>query len=273
MKTVSDDDLFPIGIGTWLMGGDWDNAARCATTDVSNDDQEVRAIRYSLDIGQNHIDTAEMYGAGHTDEIVGKAIQSYSRDRIFIADKLWKSSFGEQETRMAIERMLRSLGTDYIDLLYIHSTFDGPEWERAVEPINTFIDEGVVRFFGVSNFSFADMERAAKLSSHPIAANQMLYNCGYKEEVTPEVKQYCSTNQIEIVAYTPVGRGELLANPVVQSVAHKHGVTTAQVALAWLIVRNALPIPKSSQKAHIDENFRALDTKLDDEDLDLLDAL
>ena len=214
-----------------------------------------------------------MYGAGHTDEIVGKAIQSYSRDRIFIADKLWKSSFGEQETRMAIERMLRSLGTDYIDLLYIHSTFDGPEWERAVEPINTFIDEGVVRFFGVSNFSFADMERAAKLSSHPIAANQMLYNCGYKEEVTPEVKQYCSTNQIEIVAYTPVGRGELLANPVVQSVAHKHGVTTAQVALAWLIVRNALPIPKSSQKAHIDENFRALDTKLDDEDLDLLDAL
>lgn len=273
MKTVSGDNLFPIGIGTWMMGGDWDAVNRVATSTYDNDEQDIAAIKYSLDKGQNHIDTAEMYGAGHTDELVGAAIAGRARENIFIADKLDQHSFGEIETRNSVDKMLKSLRTDYIDLLYIHSTFDDVKWESAVAPMNALIDEGVVKYFGVSNFSISDMKRAAELSTHAIAANQMHYNCGYKDEVPPEFMDYCTEYDIEIVAYRPVDRTELLKNDVVLTVAQKHNATPAQVAIAWLIQRGILTIPKASKTAHIDENFAAHLLHLDEQDFLSLNAM
>lgn len=273
MQTVSGQSLHPIGIGTWMMGGDFDEISRISTPNYDCDAAEIDAIRHAIELGQNHIDTAEMYGDGHTDELVGLAITDLARDSIFIADKLWKHSFGDKLTRKAVEKMLESLGTDYIDLLYIHSTFGDLKWEQAIEPINELIDQGVVRYFGVSNFDVDDMVRANELSTSPIVANQVHFNCLYKDEVTENFKQYCSEHGIDIVAYRPVECGQVFSNSVVKKIAVKYNVSEAQVAIAWLLARNALPIPKASKIDHVDDNFAAQELVLDDEDLHELDAL
>lgn len=273
LKTLSGNPIFPIGIGTWLMGGDWDADAKIPTAIYDDDQTHIDAIKYCVSKGQNHIDTAEMYGAGHTDEIVGEAIKDLAREDLFIADKLWKDSFGENETREAVQTMLKSLGTEYIDLLYIHSPFDSNEWEKSIKPINDLIDEGIIKHFGVSNFSVENMKRAKELSKHPIVANQMLYNCAYKDEVDANFVKYCKDNNILIVSYRPIDRGILLDNKTIIEIAEKHSATPAQVCIAWLLQRDAVTIPKASNIKHIDENFEASNIKLDNDDLEKLDRL
>lgn len=273
LKTLSGNPIFPIGIGTWLMGGDWDADAKIPTAIYDDDQTHIDAIKYCVRKGQNHIDTAEMYGAGHTDEIVGEAIKDLAREDLFIADKLWKDSFGENETREAVQTMLKSLGTEYIDLLYIHSPFDSNEWEKSIKPINDLIDEGIIKHFGVSNFSVENMKRAKELSKHPIVANQMLYNCAYKDEVDANFVKYCKDNNILIVSYRPIDRGILLDNKTIIEIAEKHSATPAQVCIAWLLQRDAVTIPKASNIKHIDENFEASNIKLDNDDLEKLDRL
>lgn len=273
MKTQSGNPIFPIGIGTWLMGGDWDADNRVPLAVYDDDQKEIDAIRYAIDKGQNHIDTAEMYGDGHTDEIVGEAIKDLAREDLFIADKLWSSSFGDIETRQAVEKMLKSLKTDYIDLLYIHSPFDSSEWEKSINAINDLIDEGIVKNFGVSNFNVEYMKRANEISKHLIVANQMLYNCGYKEEVDSEFIKYCEENNILIVSYRPIDRGVLLDNKTILDIAKIHSATPAQICIAWLLQRNAVTIPKSSSIEHIDENFESSNVTLDNDDLEKLDKL
>ena len=270
METKSGKPLFPIGIGTWMMGGDWDAISRKSTPNFENDDREIEAIRYCLELGQNHIDTAEMYGAGHTDEIVGNAIDGKVREDIYVADKLWHTSFSHDGVFESVELMLQRLKTSYIDLLYIHSTFDDSKWEDVIKPINSLIDQGVVRDFGVSNFSVENMKRANELSNHLIVANQMHYNCVFKSEVTPEFEDYCKDNSIEIVAYQPVERGSLLTHKVVCKIAEKHKATPAQIAILWLICRGIHAIPKASKKEHIDENFSSSRIELDADDFEQL---
>lgn len=273
LETVSGKQLCPIGIGTWMMGGSFDEVSRISTPDYQSDQLEIDAIKHSLGIGQNHIDTAEMYGDGHTDEIVGRAIEGFDRSDLYIADKLWRNSLGKTETNDAVERMLKRLDTDYIDLLYIHSTFGDSSWERAIDPINELISRGVVRHFGVSNFSVEDMERASDLSDFKISANQVHFNCMHKNDADDVFLNYCEEKAIEVVAYQPVERGSLLENPVIRRVAEKHSATPAQVSIAWLVQRGRHAIPKASKIAHIDDNFEALNVALDDSDFELLDAV
>src|SRR5690606_24592231 len=176
----------PIGIGTWNIGGTFvaDPTAKYkgAQPNYDNEGAEVEAIRYSIFKGQNHIDCAELYGAFHTDEVVGKAIKGLKRTDLYIADKLWKTSLGKGLVRPTVEKMLEKLGTDYLDMLYIHAPFH-VNWQEAIPQIDALIDEGVVRDFGVSNFTVTDMQEAQKLAKHPIVANQMNYNVLYKDEV------------------------------------------------------------------------------------------
>ena len=274
MKTKSGKSLFPIGIGTWNIGGTFtaDPAAQYkgAKPNYDNEAAEIEAIRYSISKGQNHIDCAELYGAFHTDEVVGKAIAGLKREDLYIADKLWKTSVGDGLVRATVEQMLRKLGTDYLDMLYIHAPWDGVNWQAAIPQIDELIDEGIVRDFGVSNFTVVDMEQARKIAKHPVVANQMNYNVLYKDEVDGEFQDYCRKNNIQIVAYQPVKRREVLDNEAIQDIAKAHGATAAQVALAWLLAQGALPIPKAIDKSHIDENVMATDITLSAQDLELL---
>lgn len=276
MQTKSGKQLFPIGIGTWNIGGIWnpnDPTAKYKGAEPSydNEEAEIEAIRYSISKGQNHIDCAELYGAFHTDEVVGKAIAGLKRADLYIADKLWKTSLGKGLVRPTVKRMLEKLGTDYLDMLYIHAPFH-ENWQEAIPQIDELIDEGIVRDFGVSNFTVANMQEAQKLAKHPIAANQMNYNVLYKDEVDEVFRNYCVENNIQIIAYQPVKRQAVLTNKTIQEIAKAHGVSAAQIALAWLLARNALPIPKAITESHIDENVASVDIELTEKELEKLDG-
>ncbi len=274
MQTKSGKLLFPIGIGTWNIGGTFSNDPSAkykgAEPNYDNEAAELAAIRYSISKGQNHIDCAELYGAFHTDEVVGKAIAGLEREDLYIADKLLKTSIGEGLVRPTVEQMLKKLGTGYLDMLYIHAPWADVNWRVAIPQIDKLIDEGIVRDFGVSNFTIADVEQAQKVGRHPIAANQMNYNVLYKDEVNEIFKDYCRKNNIIVVAYQPVKRQEVLESELIQDIAKAHNATPAQIALAWLIAQSALPIPKAVNKDHIDENVKAIDINLTNEEIEIL---
>lgn len=277
MQTKSGKPLFPIGIGTWNIAGTFESDPSAkykgAEPQYGNEQAEIEAIRYSLSKGQNHIDCAELYGGFYTDQVVGQALEGSNRDDLYIADKLWRTSVQKGKVRPTVEAMLRKLGTNYLDMLYIHAPWFDIPWQEAIPQIDELIDEGLVREFGVSNFKVTQMQEAQKLAKHPIVANQMNYNVLYKDEVDDTFKKYCQDNGIQIVAYQPVKRQEVLANPTIQVIATAHSATPAQIALAWLIAQNTLPIPKAVTKSHIDENVAAINIELSAEELDQLSQL
>lgn len=278
MQTKSGKQLFPIGIGTWNIGGIFnpnDPTAKYKGAEAAYDNEiaEIEAIRYSISKGQNHIDCAELYGAFHTDEVIGKAIAGLNREDLYIADKLWKTSVGKGLVRPTVEQMLKKLGTDYLDMLYIHAPWSEVDWREAISQIDELIDEGIVRHFGVSNFTVEGMRETQTISRHPIRANQMNYNLLYKDEVDKVFKTFCRKNEIQIIAYQPIKRKEVLANSRVQEIAKRYETSPASIALAWLLNQGALPIPKAIQKEHIDENLAAANLKLSDEDIDVLSSL
>jgi 2,5-diketo-D-gluconate reductase B len=277
MQTKSGKPLYPIGIGTWLIGGSFEfdptDKYKGAKPQPGNEAQEIEAIQYSLSRGQNHVDCAELYGGFYTDEVVGQALAGARREDLYIADKLWKTSVGAGLARASVEQMLKKLGADYLDLLYIHAPWDDAPWREAIPQIDALIDEGVVLGLGVSNFNVEQMREVMQLAKHPIVANQMNYNVLHKDEVDQSFHDFCKDNSIQIIAYQPVKRKAVLADETIQHIAQRHGATPAQVALAWLLAKGALPIPKATQRAHIDENLQAVSLGLTSEDLELLDNL
>lgn len=277
MKTKSGNELFPIGIGTWSIAGsfkaDPDAKYKGAEPSYGNEEIEIEALRYSISKGQNHLDRAELYGAFYTDEVVGKAIVGLNREDIYISDKLWKTSIGTGLVRPTVEKMLEKLGTDYLDMLYIHAPWEGVNWQGAIPQIDALIDEGIVREFGVSNFTISDMDEAQKIAKHPIVANQMNYNVLYKDEVDEAFKDYCNQKNIQLVAYQPIKRQEVLENETIKTIAEAHNATPAQIALAWLLTQSALPIPKAVNKQHIDDNVAAIDIELSEKDIETLNKV
>jgi 2,5-diketo-D-gluconate reductase B len=278
MKTKSGKAVFPIGVGTWNVSSII-NPANSASKYKGvepvhgNEEQEIEAIRYSISKGQNHIDCAELYGGFYTDEVVGRALAGQNREDLYIADKLWKSSLAKGNVRPTVEVMLKKLGTEYLDMLYIHAPFDDAPWEEAIPQIDALIDEGIVRDFGISNFNVKQMKRAMSLTKLPVIANQMNYNVLYKDEVNQAFLDFCKENNIQLVAYQPIKRQEVLDNEIIQRIAKVHNSTPAQVAIAWLLNQNALPIPKSTQKSHIDENLQAIYLELTPKEIVELDSL
>ena len=169
-------------------------------------------------------------------------------------------------------KMLDKLQTSYLDLLYIHAPWPEVDWREAIPQIDALIDEGVVRYFGVSNFSIADMEEATKIARHSIAANQMNYNVLYQDEVTDEFRRYCLQHDIQIVAYQPIKRREVYENDHIVKMVATYGATPAQIALAWLLAKGAWPIPKSTNTEHIDQNIAAAALVLSEQDINILDT-
>lgn len=266
LLTKSGAPVHPIGIGTWGMGG-------FRETEKGGEEQAIEAIQYSISQGQNHIDTAELYGGGYTDTIVGRAIADTPREELFVADKLWRDSVAPGKVRPAVETMLKKLGSSYIDLLYIHSPWDDVEWQAAIPQIDELIDEGVIRHLGVSNFTISDLEQAIKIGRHGVVANQLRYNVLHKEDVTPAMHDFCTKNDVATVAYRPVERNEVENNVIIQAIAKKYQATPQQIALAWLVKQSVLTIPKSLKRDHIDQNLVALDIELTEADRKTLDEL
>ena len=255
-----------LGQGTWNMGED--PSARAA---------EVAALRLGMDVGMTLIDTAEMYGEGGAEEVVGEAIAG-RRDEVFLVSKVYPHNASRAGVRAACERSLRRLGTDHLDLYLLHWR-GGVPLEETLAAFERLRDEGKIRDYGVSNFDMDDMVEAAALPDGAgIAANQVLYNLA-RRGIEWDLLPWCRPRGIPVMAYSPLEstaaeQRSLLGHPQLGDVARRHGVTPAQVALAWLLRQDGVvTIPKAVQSAHVRANRAALDLapQLTAADMALLD--
>lgn len=256
-------DVPIIGQGTWNVPQRGERA-----------DEAKRALRRGIELGMVHIDTAEMYGDGGAERLVGEAIRGLPREQLFIASKVLPSNASYDGTLRACDASLKRLGTSYLDSYLLHWRGSVPlgETMRALERLVT---EGKIRSLGVSNFEVADLEEAMTALEHEtIACNQILYHLTERTIEEHELP-FCREHGIATVAYTPFGRGDWSDHPgahVIAVVARKHGATPRQVVLAFLTREpSTFAIPKASTVPHAEENGRAGDLKLDSDDIDAID--
>lgn len=253
-----------IGQGTWEIEG-----SRAAER------RAVEALHAGLDLGMNHIDTAEMYGNGRAEKLVGEAIAG-RRDEIFLVSKVLPTNADFDGTLRACERTLKRLGTDHLDLYLLHWRGRHPVAE-TIRALERLIDEGQIRFAGVSNFDVEDVEEAqAGLRNHRLACNQVLYHLrerGIERHLIP----YCQEQQIAVVGYTPFGREKFprLDSPegkVLVEVAERNGRTVRQVILNFLTrLPGVFTIPKASEPEHTRENAGGMGWRLPAEDIAAID--
>ena len=248
-----------LGQGTWRLA---ESTRRRA--------DELAALRLGLDLGMTLIDTAEMYAEGAAEKLVAEAIAG-RRDEVFLVSKVWPSNATRRGTIAACERSLRRLGTDRLDLYLLHWPGGAPVRE-TLDAFETLVGAGKIRYWGVSNFDVSDMEELVGLpGGSAVATDQVLYNLAQRG-IEYDLQPWCSTRGIPIMAYSPFGRGQLLDDPALDGVAAHHGAAPAQVALAWLLRQEGMiAIPKAASPAHVRENRAALDLRLTEQDVAVLD--
>lgn len=246
-----------IGQGTWNIP-ERGNAAQ----------EAKRALLRGIELGMTHVDTAEMYGDGKAEELIGEAIRegNVRRSDLFIVSKVLPSNASYQGTLRACERSLKRLGTEYLDCYLLHwrGSQQLSETMRALEKL---VDEGKTKALGVSNFDVEDLEEAAEaLERHPMACNQVLYHLkerGIEHRVLP----WCKAHNVAVTAYTPFGRGTLGGDEL-EAIARRHGVSVHAVVLAFLTRDDdVFAIPKAATISHVEANAAAGDLRLDDTEI------
>lgn len=262
MKTLSLPSGRPIpvlGQGTWEMG-----------EDPAKRKDEVAALRLGLDLGMTLIDTAEMYGEGGAEEVVGEVIAG-RRDEVFLVSKVYPHNATRTGAVAACERSLKRLKTDYLNLYLLH-WIGSVSVAETLEAFQQLKRDGKILDYGVSNFDKGDIEEAFALpGGAEIATDQVLYNLQHRG-IEWDLLPWCREQGMPVMAYSPIQQGEMLKNKQLRLVASRCGATAAQVALAWLLGRDGVVIiPKASNPAHVRENRAALDLKLTEEDLAELD--
>ena len=268
MKTVQlpDGTRVPVlGQGTWSMG---EKKSAHAT--------EVAALRLGIDLGMTLIDTAEMYGGGGAEEVVGDAIEG-QRDRVFIVTKAYPHNASRTGLPKACERSLKRLRTDTIDLYLLHWREKTPPLEETVETFEKLRSTAKIKRWGVSNFDVDDLEDLWSITNGSnCATNQVLYNLENREiefDLLPRLTDHRSPFTCAVMAYSPVGHGRgLLGNATLKKIAKRHDATAAQIALAWVLRQpDVIAIPKASDKNHVRDNAGSIDIKLTKQDLADLD--
>ncbi len=244
-----------IGLGTWAMG---ERAQQAAA--------EVKALQLGIDLGCTLIDTAEMYGEGGAERVVGKAIEG-RRDSVYLVSKVYPHNASRDGVRAACDRSLKRLATDCLDLYLLHWPGDHPLAE-TVAGFEDLKQQGKIRAWGVSNFDVADM---AELSSVPnggaCISNQVLYHPG-ERGIEWRLLPDCQSRGIMVMAYSPLGQGRILKHEVLTKIAAKHEVEAAAIALAFLLRQpDVVVIPKAATEAHVRANAAAGRVRLDADDL------
>src|SRR6516225_5432943 len=256
-----------LGQGTWRMGEDHRSRSK-----------EVAALRLGIELGMSLIDTAEMYGDGGAEEIIGEAIHG-QRQGVFVVTKVYPHNASCEKLPKACEHSLKRLRIDAIDLYLLHWRERTPPLQETVETFEKLRAAGKIKRWGVSNFDVDDMEELLSLEEgHKCAANQVLYNLENREiefDLLPFLASNIKpqTSHIPLMAYSPVGHsGNLLRNATLKKIAQSHDATAGQIALAWALRQpNVIAIPKASTAAHVRDNAASLKIKLTKEDLADLD--
>ena len=243
-----------LGLGTW-----------------KNEDPEtcVNAVATALEAGYRHIDTAQAYG---NEEHVGRGIEraDVPREDVFLATKVWIDQLSYDDVLASAEESLRKLGVDAVDLLYVHWPAREYDPEGTFRAFDELVDAGTVDRVGVSNFEPDQVDEAIDRAEAPIFANQVELHPLLPQ---PELRSHCADRGVEVVAYSPLARGAVFEVPELTEIAAKHGVSEAQVSLAWLREKGVTAIPKATSEVHLRDNLASLGLDLDTEDVATIDAI
>jgi diketogulonate reductase-like aldo/keto reductase len=249
------------GLGTWNIG---DARAQRA--------EEIATLRLGLDAGATLIDTAEMYGDGRSEELVGEAI-SGRRDEVFLVTKVYPHSASRKGVPAACERSLKRLKTDRIDLYLLHWRGNIP-FAETIEAFAALQKAGKIRHFGVSNLDLSDMKEWCKApGGAAVAANQLLYNLA-RRGIEWDLQPWLRERRVPVMAYSPIEQARLVGDAKLAGFAKRNGMTPAQAALAWLLSKEGvIVIPKTSRRERLKENLGALERTLNAGQLAELDRL
>ncbi|MDR4504870.1 MAG: aldo/keto reductase [Candidatus Scalindua sp.] len=273
-KKITDEaDIPVVGLGTWTVGGGKE-------ADITQDSENISAIKTAIKLGITHIDTAESYANGHTEELVGKAIQGFDRNGLFITSKVSPEHLKHNDVIESARMSLERLKTSYLDLYLIHLPNPEIPIRETMQAMDYLIGQKLIRFIGVSNFSVEQIKEAQGYTKNRIVANQVEYNLLVRNsghvtnDMESQIIPYCQKNDILIIVWRPLAKGKL-AKPgfkLLDELSEKYRKTQAQISLNWLISKKGVvAITKSSKTRHLEDNLGALGWRLRQEDIDRLD--
>lgn len=256
-----------LGLGTWKMG-----ESRAAHA------RDVDAVRHALEMGYRLIDTAEMYGDGGAERVVGEALRSaiqrgmVRREDVFIVTKVLPGNASRTGAVAACERSLQRLGTGYVDLYLLHWRGQHP-LRDTVAAFESLVARGLIRAWGVSNFDVDDMDELLAAGGHACATNQVYYSLG-ERGIEFDLVPWQRHHRMPLMAYCPIGQGALARHAALRPMAERHRATPAQIALAWVLAQpGTIAIPKAVSPDHLRQNVAAANLKLTAADLAELDRL
>ena len=248
---IAETPVSALGMGTWMIGDDRTRRA-----------EEIATLQRGIELGMNLIDTAEMYGDGASERLVGEAIRG-RRDQVFLVSKVYPHNAGRRGAVAACERSLKRLGVDCLDLYLLHWRGSVP-LQETIEGFETLQAQGKIRHWGVSNLDTADMDELVGMAGgNRVAANQVLYNLS-RRGIEWDLLPWCAERNIPLMAYSPIEQARLLRHRDFCELARKNGHSPAQLALAWVLRHDGvIAIPKASTRAHLDENYGALQCQIE----------
>lgn len=265
-RTLNKQSVLAVGMGTWHMGDD-----------PAKEKSEIDALQAGIKAGAAVIDTAEMYGEGNAETLVGKAIQPFTRGDLYLISKVYPWNASADELPKALDRSLARLGTDYLDLYLLHWRGDVPLAE-TVDALEAAKASGKIRAWGVSNFDVADMEELLRLENgDQCAANQVLYNLGARG-IEYDLLPWQAEAEIPVIAYSPIAQGDRLGHhfkndEVLKELAEAKGCTIFQLLLAWTLRQpHVLAIPQTSDSLHMLQNIEACKIVFSQSELAAIDA-
>lgn len=271
----TDERVPVIGFGTWRLGGGW------WSEDRSSDEAAVNAIVLAVKLGCYFVDTAEAYGGGHTEELVGlalKRLRSEGDFEVFVATKVAPEHLHYDDVLKSCAASLRRLGLKQVDLYQVHWPNPRIPISETMAALEKLVEEGKTRYIGVSNFSVDEFEQAqTSLKKYELVSNQVSYSF-FDRSAERDVLPYCRKNGRTLIAYSPLGKGRVSSDDPrlkrVDEIAAKYGRTRAQVLLNWLVnAGGVVAIPKAANPKHIEENAAAADFTMSEEDYEAISRL
>jgi len=244
-----------LGLGTWQN----ENPNECSN-----------AVKTALEMGYKHIDTAQIY---ENEEYVGEGLENADVDRedYFLASKVWIDQLSEGDVVPSMEESLEKLGVDKVDLMYIHWPSGEYQPEETLKAMQKLVEGEMAESIGISNFTPAQVDEAMDIAGDHIIANQVEMHPLLQQE---ELLEKCREHNITLVAYSPLARGEVSNIPELNEIAEKHEVSEAQISLAWLMQKDGVvAIPKATSEEHIEDNFKAQEMELDEEDIEKIESI
>lgn len=255
------------GFGLWMVGGKRE-------PDYSRDDEEIAAIRAAINEGVTHFDTAENYAGGHSEELLGRAIEGMDRSKLFIATKVSPEHQTYDGLIEAFHASLRRLDTNYVDLYMLHSyPSPGIPISETMRALDELVEKGLVRYIGVSNFSVNRLKEAQKHTKNKIVVNQLHYNVQIREIEKTGVLDFCQQNDIMVAAWRPLQKNTIPQTGIIDELAKKYQKTPTQIMLNWLISQpNVITLAKTSSVEHLQENLGAVGWQMSDGDIEAIRA-